>query len=359
MIVEEDSLAKGHRYLLFLGGASEFDVPTIARIASQNPDLFKGKYSTEGTCSTLKLPELSLEQAKKHQVDRILIGVKSCCGQLSPDWQKVLIEALELGFDLVAFSPMNWSAFKNLSKKAKQTKRRLIEVKTTRRNFSIATGKPRKGNRLLTVGTDCAVGMTYTALAISEELGHRRLSNRFCSTGHASNFISDRAIDLSDIPGSQLSGAAEWLAPDSKGEHWDIIAGQASINHPSYAGMTLALLHGSQPSCLILCHKVGRKFTMSKNAPEAGWVRALMDIYLKLAQLTNPTAKFAGISVNTEALPEEGSRVYLEEIGRELELPATDPRRFGISNIVDHLIEISKKDHIRERKRPKKADSTL
>ena len=55
-----------------------------------------------------------------------------------------------------------------------------------------------------------------------------------------------------------ISGAVESLAPENDTEHWDIIEGQGSLFHPSYAGVTAGLIHGAQADALVLCHEPTR-----------------------------------------------------------------------------------------------------
>jgi uncharacterized NAD-dependent epimerase/dehydratase family protein len=55
-----------------------------------------------------------------------------------------------------------------------------------------------------------------------------------------------------------ISGATEWLTPENEPDHWDIVEGQGSLLHASFAGVTLGLLHGS-PSRMRWCCVTSRR----------------------------------------------------------------------------------------------------
>jgi uncharacterized NAD-dependent epimerase/dehydratase family protein len=62
--------------------------------------------------------------------------------------------------------------------------------------------------------------------------------------------------------------------------------------------------------------------------------------YLNLARLTNPKARFAGVSVNTSNISEKEADRLLSEIEDRFGLPAIDPIRHGPGKIVDELLKI-------------------
>jgi uncharacterized NAD-dependent epimerase/dehydratase family protein len=134
-----------------------------------------------------------------------------------------------------------------------------------------------------------------------------------------------------------MAGSVEWLTPDNAPEHWDLIEGQGSLFHPSYSGVTLALIHGGRPDALILCHEPTR--THMRGLPDYPLpsLEALRDLALDLARIVNPEARVTGVSVNTAALGEAEALGHLAEVEARLGLPAVDPFRQGAARLVDAL----------------------
>ena len=71
--------------------------------------------------------------------------------------------------------------------------------------------------------------------------------------------IAGSGIPLDAVVSDFAAGAAEMLSPDAAADHWDVIEGQGSVFHPAYAGVSLALLHGSQADVIVVCHQPGRE----------------------------------------------------------------------------------------------------
>ena len=184
------------------------------------------------------------------------------------------------------------------------------------------TGHKRTGQRLLTVGTDCAVGKKYTALAIEKEMRARGVDADFRATGQTGIFISGRGIAVDSVVADFISGAAEWLSPAAAPDHWDVIEGQGSLFHPAYAGVTLGLVHGSQPDAMVLCHDLARTGIADYEGYAIPSYEACFETYLAAARLTNPRARFAGISLNTSQLDEEAAERAIAEVANASRCPA-------------------------------------
>ncbi|MDP6343426.1 MAG: NAD-dependent epimerase/dehydratase family protein, partial [Alphaproteobacteria bacterium] len=200
-----------------------------------------------------------------------------------------------------------------------------------------AKGIRRSGKRLLTVGTDCSCGKKYTALAIERAMRERGMAADFRATGQTGLFIAERGVAIDAVVADFISGAAEWLSPDNAADHWDVIEGQGSLFHAAFAGVSLGLLHGSQPDALVLCHEPTRRHM--RGLPEAP-IPDLDDCIrqnLTHARLTNPDCRMLGVSINTAALSPTEADAYLAETEARLGLPCLDPMTGDPGRFLDQL----------------------
>jgi uncharacterized NAD-dependent epimerase/dehydratase family protein len=215
---------------------------------------------------------------------------------------------------------------------------RLIDVRHMNPSFPVASGRKRTGRRALTVGTDCALGKKYTALALTRELGARGVPATFRATGQTGIMIAGSGIAMDALVADFLAGAAEALSPDAAPDHWDLIEGQGSIFHPAYAGVTLGLLHGSQPDAIVLCHDPSRQTIEEYPDYPIPPLDAAIDEYLRLGRLTNRVIRCVGLSINSSSQTDRDWAAYRERLERELGLPVCDPLRGGVATIADRLL---------------------
>jgi uncharacterized NAD-dependent epimerase/dehydratase family protein len=207
--------------------------------------------------------------------------------------------------------------------------RRLIDIRTPPPHIPIATGEKRSGKRLLTVGTDCALGKKYTALALARAFGTRGVDVDFRATGQTGILIAGRGMPMDAVIADFEAGAAEMLSPAADANHWDVIEGQGSLFHPAYAGVSLGLLHGSQPDVFVVCHEPGRTHVLGHPSFALPTIEETIDMTIRLGRRTNPPIRCGGVSLNTSNLDEADARELLALHGERLGLPVADPIRGG------------------------------
>lgn len=325
-------------YLLFLGDAPD---PLAAKVAQGirdwRPENAIGQFRMEGCQADMRLPDMTLAEARAAGAETLVIGVANRGGVISPAWKKVLIAALEEGFDLASGLHNLLRDEPDLVAVAKATGRSLHDVRVPNVQYPIANGVKRSGKRCLAVGTDCSVGKMYTALAMDAEMKARGLKSSFRATGQTGILITGEGVPLDAVIADFMAGAVEWLTPDNDPDHWDMIEGQGSLFHISYSGVTMALVHGGQPDALILCHEPTRPHMRGLPDYEMPSLEALRDLALTLARQSNAAAQVVGISINTAAFGEDEALAYLAEIEKRMGLPAVDPFRQGAARLCDAL----------------------
>ncbi|MDH5834447.1 DUF1611 domain-containing protein [Luteimonas kalidii] len=317
-------------YLLFLGDVAE---PGYAKTAfglrDWAGDRCVGEYACTGATVSTGLPFLSPAQARMLGARSMVIGVANPGGRIPSTWIAPLLEALQAGLDLIGGMHARLADIEPLRNAAVVHGRRLIDVREPPPGLPVASGRKRSGRRLLTIGTDCALGKKYTALSLARAFNARGVDADFRASGQTGILIAGAGVPMDAVVADFAAGAAETLSPDADPAHWDVIEGQGSLSHPAYAGVSLSLLHGSQPDVIVVCHAHGRERVLGHPHYLLPSLEETIDLALRLGARTNPSIRCAGVSLNTAGLDDADARRAIAGTADRVGLPVADPMRGG------------------------------
>lgn len=323
-------------YLIFIG---DIDTAIYAKtgigIIQWKRDLVAGQLRFPSCCVDLGVPDMSIQEAIKSGAKSFVIGVAPVGGVIPDTWWKTILEAAEAGLDIVCGLHIKLSEFPHIVNAAKKSGARLIDVRNPPNNIPVGNGNKRSGKRILMVGTDCAVGKKYSALALHQSMTNAGFNSTFRATGQTGIMLAGKGIPIDAVIADFISGAAEAISPANEDNHWDIIEGQGSLFHPGYAGVSLGLLHGSQPDALVICHDAIRSHISGWPEYTLPTVNECINRNIIEGQLTNPAVQCVGICVNTSGLSDIERGAYLNALSNETELPCVDP-------IIDSCDEIAR-----------------
>ncbi len=325
-------------YLLFLGDvADQLAAKTAQGVVDWRPDACLGQLRLPGCKADLGLPEKSIGEAAGGGARTLLVGVANAGGVLPAHWSETIVAAIEAGMDVASGLHMRLVDSPAIKAAAERRGVRLFDVRHPTRSFATGKGTRRPGQRILAVGTDCSCGKMYTTLALEKEMRERGMKADFRATGQTGILITGEGVSIDAVVADFISGAVEWLCPANDPDHWDLVEGQGSLFHPSFAGVSLGLLHGAQPDYLVLCHEPTRTHMRGLPHQPLPGLALCLERNLEAAQLTNPDVKPLGVSINTAALNDAAARDYLAKVEDELQLPAVDPFRDGVAPLLDAL----------------------
>ncbi|MDP3368484.1 MAG: DUF1611 domain-containing protein [Brevundimonas sp.] len=327
-------------YLLFLGDIAE---PAYTKTAMGLRDWARedclGEYVLPGGAS-VGLTRMTSREARASGARSLVIAVATPGGAIPPVWIPTLVEALEAGLDLVSGMHAKLADIPELAAAADRCGRSLLDVRTPPADIPVGTGRKRTGRRLLTVGTDCALGKKYAALAIARALSARGVKADFRATGQTGILIAGGGMPMDAVVADFAAGAAEMVSPDNDADHWDVIEGQGSLSHPAYAGVALSLLHGSQPDVIVVCHDPTRTRVLGHPDFPMPCLDETIDLALRLGARTNPAIRCAGVALNTSVLTEPDARRVIAETSALVRAPAADPMRSGaeFEDLLDAIV---------------------
>jgi uncharacterized NAD-dependent epimerase/dehydratase family protein len=325
-------------YLVFLADVVD---PVYAKtglgVAHWCRDRCIGQLRLPGCAVDAGLPDMDVKIAAARGARSLILGVAPVGGGIQRPWVATLEYAARAGLDIVAGMHRRLASVPGLAEAAASGGARLVDVRVPPPNLPVGSGRKRTGMRLLTVGTDCAVGKKYSALAITRELQRRGVKATFRATGQTGIMIAGEGLPIDAVVCDFTAGAAEVLSPDNDADHWDVIEGQGSLFHPGYAAVTLGLLHGSQPDAIVVCHEVGRRSHAGCDYPLPDLVECI-DMHVAMGRRTNPGLRCVGVCLNTRLVPAGERRAYLEEVALRTKVTCVDPLVEGPAAIVDELL---------------------
>ncbi len=326
-------------YLLFIGDVPDaLAAKTAQGVVDWRPERVVGQMRLPGCGADLGVTDMSIEEGVAAGAKTFVIGAVNAGGVLKEDWVSVIVDAIDAGMDVASGLHVRLRSVQAIAEAATRNEVQLHDLRHSEHAFATGKGTKRSGKRLLAVGTDCSVGKKYSALCLERDMKAAGMKAEFCATGQTGKLIAERGVALDAVIADFISGAAEWITPECADDEWQVVEGQGSLFHPSFAGVTLGLLHGSQPDAFVVCHEPSRKNMRGVQTP-LPTIQQVIDATITMGSLTNPDIQCVGICVNTTAMSEDEAKDYLAKLGEQYSLPAVDPLRFGSEPIVAVLQE--------------------
>ncbi|MCK4384856.1 MAG: DUF1611 domain-containing protein [candidate division Zixibacteria bacterium] len=279
-----------------------------------------------------------LDTSLKYSPNALLIGIAPRGGKLPSEWRNQVKRALENGLDVISGLHDMLNEDSELSMIALLKGAKIWDLREAKGFNKVAIGDPNliEAKVVLTVGTDCKVGKMITAIEIAKEAKNWGWNPFFAATGQTGMVIADSGVPIDSIIGDFMSGALEeFLIEKSKSYDLLLVEGQGTLIHPGYSGVSLALIHGSLPDAMVLCHFPGRKKLKNYNIS----IPPLPELIKLHEEVAKPvkSCKVIAICLNTQELSEKEAKEEIKKIEAETHLPTTDPIRFGCKKLVEAL----------------------
>jgi uncharacterized NAD-dependent epimerase/dehydratase family protein len=273
----------------------------------------------------------SLEEALEPAPTSILVGLAPAGGRLPEEWMDTLRAAADAGLEIV--SGLHQRLAPEFPGKP------VWDVREPPEDIPLFSGAgfgviPKVA---LTVGTDTAIGKMTATLEVERTAKEAGVTSEFVATGQTGIIIAGWGICVDAVVSDFVAGASEQLVLEAAKAEPDLVLveGQGSLGHPAYSGVTLGLLHGSCPDCLILCTAAADEEVFD-GVPRPAPVHAAR-LYEEVAALTKP-APVVAASVNTKGLGDEEAEEFVARVADETGLPAADPFRGSAAPILEAVL---------------------
>ena len=266
----------------------------------------------------------------------LLIGIAPSGGQLPPNLQQEVTKAIDAGISIInGLHTLLNPLYPNL-----KSQQWIWDIRQEPDNLTIGKAKAKYLNarRILTVGTDMAIGKMSASLEIHRAAIDSGIKAQFIATGQAGIAIAGQGLALDAVRVDFAAGAVEQAVLDiGKDSELIIIEGQGSLLHPGSTA-TLPLIRGSQATGLILVHRAGARHirdlpdVLIPPLPEA------IELYETVASAGGMgDVKVKAIALNTYGMDTPTARLAIESTTQATGLPCSDVVRFGGNTLLSAI----------------------
>ncbi len=298
----------------------------------------EGESLAELTKIELQVPIVKNVQAALALAPEILlIGIAPSGGQLPGDLLAEIAIAVKAGLSIVngLHTPLQ-PYFPVL-----QPGQEIWDIRQEPADLTIGKGKARSlaAQRILTVGTDMAIGKMSTSLELYRAALERGIKAQFVATGQAGIAIAGQGIPLDAVRVDFAAGAVEKTVLElGADQDLVIIEGQGSLLHPGSTA-TLPLIRGSQPTGLVLVHRAGAKHI--RDLPDI-LIPPLPEVIQLYETVASPGGTFGevkvkAIALNTLGMSDLEAEAVIKSTAELTRLPCSDVVRFGGATLLSNL----------------------
>lgn len=321
-------------------GVIKYGITDVVAIVDKS---LAGKTADEIYTGLDKIPIFAtIEEAKEKypKTEALIIGIAPPGGRLPKSWLEDMKIALNLNLNLVNGLHDFFTNIPELKKLADEKGLFIWDARKPKDSYELAEGKltAYPNNVILTVGTDGCVGKKTVSIELHRAAVKKGLASKFIPTGQTGMMISGEGIAIDAIIGDFMAGAIEEevFKAVSSNHDYIFVEGQGSIIHPAWSSVTLALIHGSLPQKMVLCHKCGLE-KLRNTELKIGPIPDLIKMYENVSHPIRKS-KVVCIALNTSSLSKDEAKKEIKKLEDETGLVVDDPFRFGADKLLEKCL---------------------
>ena len=259
--------------------------------------------------------------------DYLIFGMAPASGMLSSRDRRILLEAIDLGMNIVSGLHEFLSDAPEFVTASIARNVKILDVRKPPARESLRTFSGRIADvtclRIAVLGTDCSVGKRTTATVLTRALNDCGVNAVMIGTGQTGLIQGARyGVALDAVPSQFCAGELEAAIIEAfEAEKPDVIIveGQGALSHPAYPTSAL-ILRGCRPHGVVLQHAPARPhradfehMTMPEPADEIHLIETFSD------------TKVIGLTINHENMTGAEVSTAIARYQNELGIPVTDP----------------------------------